>query len=519
MRARRKTLAVFFLLLATFQSAASFAHTTCGRILLEGRFDEFHRLISEEREAVIRAVRSRDDSDPLNEHWAATYAGDIISSRVDALVEISQQIHFKKGATLIDIGSGHGEPGLVFGALNPDLNVIGYDIVPEKVEGANQSAAKLGIVNARFEVRDLSRRPPPIADYYYLFNPVKPEVLRQIVNHVRADAGGKDAKFIVYSGGWTHNVLKDAGFSCTQRIPTAYACVYSLKAQREDARIGLIPGKSGEYLLKVYKAVVHELTALDWPTRDSEQWEEYERVAGLEKALLAGIAHLPAEKRHPLINQTLVHNKWNKNNRLLDALFGLRIAEMDNLLKDTIGNSDRRRELFGDEEIWYAPGGGQQTDWLALKAHIEDMNLRPGDHVVDIGSGIGRLGLLLGFLRPDVQFTGLELIPERVRYAQQAANALGFANVTYITTNLAEENIPLPLADHYYLFNPTNRETSDIVTQKLLRAKESKKFRVHFHTGFASQIFHQHFEQVAEGRGRIFAPRWKLEELFPFTRR
>lgn len=58
--------------------------------------------------------------------------------------------------------------------------------------------------------------------------------------------------------------------------------------------------------------------------------------------------------------------------------------------------------------------------------------LAPDDraHVLDLGSGYGRLGLYGGALL-GVRFTGIEIVPERARAARRAAAALGLGGVEF----------------------------------------------------------------------------------------
>lgn len=200
---------------------------------------------------------------------------------------------------------------------------------------------------------------------------------------------------------------------------------------------------------------------------------------------------------------------------LLDALFGLDINQMDQAIADEVSvegtwgyDTTKKKAKYGDEEIWYAPGGGQQSQWRDMFQAIEAMNLQPNQLVSDFGSGIGRLGLLIGLLRPDVNFIGLELVEPRVAFANRAAEKNGFTNVKYLVSNLADQSTPLPPADHIYMYNPTNGPTSDILTQRLKQLSEHKDFRVYLKSGLASQLFYRVFRSINDYGAyiRIYEP-------------
>lgn len=176
-----------------------------------------------------------------------------------------------------------------------------------------------------------------------------------------------------------------------------------------------------------------------------------------------------------------------------DAAFGLDVTRLDEVM-----HSERDSTTYAGEEIWFCRGGGLQSPWRELRAVVARMNLKPGDLVVDLGSGLGRLGLLIGLLYPEVRFQGLELVKARVDAANRAAKEMGFTHVEYRATNLAHAEA-LPPADHFYLFNPTNQKTSAIVTRKLLELSRVKGFKVHLLSILQCAKFYETFQRTDDG--------------------
>jgi 16S rRNA (guanine527-N7)-methyltransferase len=66
-------------------------------------------------------------------------------------------------------------------------------------------------------------------------------------------------------------------------------------------------------------------------------------------------------------------------------------------------------------------------DALSLLPHLAD--LPEGARVLDVGSGGGVPGMVLAIARPDLRFTLLDATEKKVHFLEDAAHALGLANV------------------------------------------------------------------------------------------
>src|SRR5579883_2893267 len=96
--------------------------------------------------------------------------------------------------------------------------------------------------------------------------------------------------------------------------------------------------------------------------------------------------------------------------------------------------SDRLYELFLDEDRQYScgyfanPGDSLDAAQLAKRRHLAaKLLLRPGQRVLDIGSGWGGLALYLA-KTCEVEVTGLTLSSEQLKIANQRAAAAGLAD-------------------------------------------------------------------------------------------
>lgn len=84
------------------------------RLLESGEYKLAHEILLEEEAKVVQRVHSTRSSIGLKSHWAATFTGRAIQTPLRALKMISDELEFEPGETLIDLGSGHGDPALVF---------------------------------------------------------------------------------------------------------------------------------------------------------------------------------------------------------------------------------------------------------------------------------------------------------------------------------------------------------------------------------------------------------------------
>ncbi|MBC76679.1 MAG: hypothetical protein CME64_11750 [Halobacteriovoraceae bacterium] len=120
-----------------------------------------------------------------------------------------------------------------------------------------------------------------------------------------------------------------------------------------------------------------------------------------------------------------------------------------------------------------------QTPYAELLELIEELEPQKNDHFIDLGAGYGRMGVLIGQLYPDCDFTGFEMAGERVDVGNHSYEKLGFKNAHLFQQNIASDTFELPVADNYFIYDFGNLPDMKKLIAKLeALADEKRKFTV-----------------------------------------
>lgn len=201
-------------------------------------------------------------------------------------------------------------------------------------------------------------------------------------------------------------------------------------------------------------------------------------------------------------------------NEELDQKFGLRINEIENnLLKE----ARILRPSGTMDNLGHALHDGSQT-WIGLDPQTlntpyeelfrlcEVLNPRPGTHMVDLGAGYGRLGLVLHETHPGVKFTGFELVKERVDEGNRVFELRHLHDCKLFNQDLTAPGFVIPPADYYFIYDYGKvahiRETmkqleslADKIKFKVIaRGQGSRSIIEHEHP-WLSQVFDVHVEK------------------------
>ena len=154
-----------------------------------------------------------------------------VQSGYSTILLALNHLNIGSGGRIVDLGSGYGRVGLVSALLRPDLDFIGYEYVPHRVQVANEACNTLGLTShLGFKVQDLSHESfmIPEADVFYLYDPFTEEtyakMLKQMVN-----LSLKNKITIVTKGnakGWLSKISLDYHWPPPMEIDGGNLCIF-----------------------------------------------------------------------------------------------------------------------------------------------------------------------------------------------------------------------------------------------------------------------------------------------------
>lgn len=184
---------------------------------------------------------------------------------------------------------------------------------------------------------------------------------------------------------------------------------------------------------------------------------------------------------------------------ILDSFFGL-----DYKAESSVNSTEQGALEAGSERVSVGSGVGIQSSYATLLLALRYLRIPSGTRFVDLGSGFGRVGLVVGLLRPDITFTGFEIVSQRADMATAASEWLGMkAHVSFITQDLSAPDFAIPEAETYYLYDPFNESTYTHVLTQLNVIAAKRKINV-ITKGNAKNYFQGAFQKNIWSRPQEF---------------
>lgn len=94
-----------------------------------------------------------------------------------------------------------------------------------------------------------------------------------------------------------------------------------------------------------------------------------------------------------------------------------------------------------------------QTPYTEIREIIERLAPKPGQTIVDLGSGYGRMGHVIGKHYPHVNFVGYEYVEERVQESQRCLGIHYYPNVSIKREDLSSAEFRPMVADYYFMYD------------------------------------------------------------------
>jgi precorrin-6B methylase 2 len=101
-----------------------------------------------------------------------------------------------------------------------------------------------------------------------------------------------------------------------------------------------------------------------------------------------------------------------------------------------------------------------QTPYPEIRLMLQQLSLKSGQTIVDLGAAYGRMGLVIGAHHPEVKFIGYEISLERVKEGKRilcqfpfASTGANIGSVQLLPDDISRTDWQLPEADVYFIYD------------------------------------------------------------------
>jgi tRNA G46 methylase TrmB len=181
------------------------------------------------------------------------------------------------------------------------------------------------------------------------------------------------------------------------------------------------------------------------------------------------------------------------HSQILDDLLGFEIKSVESKLVEIA----KSKSSDTDNKTWGPVVHGVQS-WLGLDQQVLQTpynqlaeilritEVKPGEKVIDLGAGYGRLGLIMSYLYPQTEFLGIEFVEERIQEARRVFSRFNKQHISLLKQNLREVEA-LPLGDIYYIYEFGTKEDLARIVEKLKTISLQRQIKVVARGKFANQ--------------------------------
>ena len=193
---------------------------------------------------------------------------------------------------------------------------------------------------------------------------------------------------------------------------------------------------------------------------------------------------VPVNPRKRLVNDWIIGRVFRElssftqfADEAVDRTFGMNERKIKSLLGMPQQNLPRSY-LWEDASLDRTPED-LFTPYRVIQDLLRTIKPKANTTIVDLGSGLGRLGFFLGLNYPKVNFLGLELVKERVLQSREISAELKLSpRIRFEIEDLSRPEHVLPPAEVYFLFNPFILKTLKRVFEKLRQSSSSKSMKL-----------------------------------------
>ena len=126
-----------------------------------------------------------------------------------------------------------------------------------------------------------------------------------------------------------------------------------------------------------------------------------------------------------------------------------------------------------------------QTPYPEIRMMLSKLDLQFGQKIIDLGTGYGRMGLVIGHFYPEVEFTGYEVSTERVNEGRRILDKIGldFARaksegIQLLQADISSGGFEIPAVDVYFIYDFGDLESIIRVIDQLKQISMRQPIRV-----------------------------------------
>lgn len=149
---------------------------------------------------------------------------------------------------------------------------------------------------------------------------------------------------------------------------------------------------------------------------------------------------------------------------VLDQMLGY----VGDQIERSLFEENKETSALSPQQFWFGLDiQSLQTPYSEVVEMIGHFDPQPGDVWMDLGAAYGRVGVVLGFLRPMVQFVGYEYVPERVKEGNRIFKKWNLTQAELKHVDLAEDEFELRDANLYFIYDFGSKNDIYKVLEKL----------------------------------------------------
>lgn len=178
----------------------------------------------------------------------------------------------------------------------------------------------------------------------------------------------------------------------------------------------------------------------------------------------ADLKHISTEIKSHLADAKNDYASAKAQAIILDELLGYDGDSIEHNLFE----KNKDTSVLSPQQFWFGLDiQSLQTPYSEVVEMIQHFNPQPGDVWLDLGAAYGRVGVVLGFLCPMVQFIGYEYVPERVDEGNRIFKKWNLTQAELKRVNLASDGFELREADLYFIYDFGSKNDIYKVLEKL----------------------------------------------------